>query len=58
MKKEYRIAFRSILEVLALGGIKVDTALRRISAVIEITEAEKFEKISGLGRCTKRPLAA
>ncbi len=67
MKKEHRIAFRSVLELVALGGIKVDTALRRIYAIIEIIEAGKSTKVkarpvsairksiwaSGLGRCTR-----
>ncbi len=45
MKKEHRIAFRSVLELLALGGIKVNTALRRIYAITEIIEAGKSTKI-------------
>ena len=62
---------RSVLELVALGGIKVDTALRRIYTIIETIEAEKLAKASrpssawktifdggGLGRCTERPSAA
>ncbi len=45
MKKEHRIAFRSVLELVALGGIKVDTALRRTYAIIETIEAEKSTKV-------------
>ena len=73
MKKEHRIAFRSVLELVALRGIKVDTALRRISAIIGIIEDGKSSDVevrhtprsvsqphffSSIGRCTKRPLAA
>ena len=45
MQKGYRVAFRSVLELVALGSIKVDTALRRIYAVIAIIEAEKLQKV-------------